>query len=182
MERPMITRKARSCRTSNGNQTIGTGIVYGGLKKIKPVTGAGCLRFKITATERMFRLGRFEPSQNGSVVRLFGSKRAGAHLVCNARLKRPPSNGEIRSIAAQRRVSLRRVAQPRTIMAAAEATILPIKSLQAVPRTPGGKRQIANVRRQQVLNSGRFSLVLICLLYTSPSPRDKRQSRMPSSA
>ena len=25
-------------------------------------------------------------------------------------------------------------------------------------------------------------LVLACLLYTSPSPRDKRQSRMPSSA
>ena len=24
--------------------------------------------------------------------------------------------------------------------------------------------------------------ILICLLYTSPSPRDKRQSRMPSSA
>ena len=24
--------------------------------------------------------------------------------------------------------------------------------------------------------------VLVCLLYTSPSPRDKRQSRMPSSA
>ena len=27
-----------------------------------------------------------------------------------------------------------------------------------------------------------FGLPLICLLYTSPSPRDKRQSRMPSSA
>ena len=26
------------------------------------------------------------------------------------------------------------------------------------------------------------SMSLICLLYTSPSPRDKRQSRMPSSA
>ena len=26
------------------------------------------------------------------------------------------------------------------------------------------------------------ALGLICLLYTSPSPRDKRQSRMPSSA
>ena len=26
------------------------------------------------------------------------------------------------------------------------------------------------------------ALVEICLLYTSPSPRDKRQSRMPSSA
>ena len=27
-----------------------------------------------------------------------------------------------------------------------------------------------------------LSLIIICLLYTSPSPRDKRQSRMPSSA
>ena len=27
-----------------------------------------------------------------------------------------------------------------------------------------------------------FSVVMGCLLYTSPSPRDKRQSRMPSSA
>ena len=26
------------------------------------------------------------------------------------------------------------------------------------------------------------TLLLVCLLYTSPSPRDKRQSRMPSSA
>ena len=26
------------------------------------------------------------------------------------------------------------------------------------------------------------ALVIACLLYTSPSPRDKRQSRMPSSA
>ena len=28
----------------------------------------------------------------------------------------------------------------------------------------------------------RFNHNYICLLYTSPSPRDKRQSRMPSSA
>ena len=27
-----------------------------------------------------------------------------------------------------------------------------------------------------------FQMIYICLLYTSPSPRDKRQSRMPSSA
>ena len=26
------------------------------------------------------------------------------------------------------------------------------------------------------------TLLMVCLLYTSPSPRDKRQSRMPSSA
>ena len=30
-------------------------------------------------------------------------------------------------------------------------------------------------------NKGK-KLVAVCLLYTSPSPRDKRQSRMPSSA
>ena len=30
--------------------------------------------------------------------------------------------------------------------------------------------------------AGYAALTLICLLYTSPSPRDKRQSRMPSSA
>ena len=29
---------------------------------------------------------------------------------------------------------------------------------------------------------GKNATVGICLLYTSPSPRDKRQSRMPSSA
>ena len=35
-------------------------------------------------------------------------------------------------------------------------------------------------RRQ--LGHGRGGRMKICLLYTSPSPRDKRQSRMPSSA
>ena len=30
--------------------------------------------------------------------------------------------------------------------------------------------------------SGKSTLAYTCLLYTSPSPRDKRQSRMPSSA
>ena len=43
----------------------------------------------------------------------------------------------------------------------------------------------------RILNRSRFVLdrtedrgagAIICLLYTSPSPRDKRQSRMPSSA
>ena len=30
--------------------------------------------------------------------------------------------------------------------------------------------------------AGKSTMLKICLLYTSPSPRDKRQSRMPSSA
>ena len=33
-----------------------------------------------------------------------------------------------------------------------------------------------------VHNGKKFIPVMVCLLYTSPSPRDKRQSRMPSSA
>ena len=36
----------------------------------------------------------------------------------------------------------------------------------------GGNAMVSEELKQQV----------ICLLYTSPSPRDKRQSRMPSSA
>ena len=40
---------------------------------------------------------------------------------------------------------------------------------------------IANLRTLQAEEGG-VNLVSICLLYTSPSPRDKRQSRMPSSA
>ena len=31
-------------------------------------------------------------------------------------------------------------------------------------------------------NLGLFSIACVCLLYTSPSPRDQRGSRMPSSA
>ena len=30
--------------------------------------------------------------------------------------------------------------------------------------------------------AGQGDIIVTCLLYTSPSPRDKRQSRMPSSA
>ena len=40
-----------------------------------------------------------------------------------------------------------------------------------VAKYPEGKQQ-----------SAVMALLYICLLYTSPSPRDKRQSRMPSSA
>ena len=33
-----------------------------------------------------------------------------------------------------------------------------------------------------IIQSSSATTVMVCLLYTSPSPRDKRQSRMPSSA
>ena len=40
-----------------------------------------------------------------------------------------------------------------------------------------------SIKNQRIINlMMSLSMVLVCLLYTSPSPRDKRQSRMPSSA
>ena len=40
----------------------------------------------------------------------------------------------------------------------------------------------ANKRLRIMKNSLHVTVIINCLLYTSPSPRDKRQSRMPSSA
>ena len=34
----------------------------------------------------------------------------------------------------------------------------------------------------EILDQKKVHIVLICLLYTSPSPRDRQKSRMPSSA
>ena len=44
------------------------------------------------------------------------------------------------------------------------------------------KQPVAIIAREQFSGVGQNSKTWICLLYTSPSPRDKRQSRMPSSA
>ena len=38
------------------------------------------------------------------------------------------------------------------------------------------------LRRQPGIMQTALTQAFVCLLYTSPSPRDKRQSRMPSSA
>ena len=47
-------------------------------------------------------------------------------------------------------------------------------------KTPAEKKKEAQEADNHVaITFGRFNP---CLLYTSPSPRDKRQSRMPSSA
>ena len=54
-----------------------------------------------------------------------------------------------------------------------------------VSQTSEALKKIDNLL--EIANSSRDDLVMVtilltCLLYTSPSPRDKRQSRMPSSA
>ena len=46
----------------------------------------------------------------------------------------------------------------------------------------GMKTESTAIKRLQDPKSKVSSHYYVCLLYTSPSPRDKRQSRMPSSA
>ena len=41
---------------------------------------------------------------------------------------------------------------------------------------------MAQAFQPSILFEGEYSFIFICLLYTSPSPRDQRGSRMPSSA
>ena len=50
---------------------------------------------------------------------------------------------------------------------------------EAVGRPSAEQAEIARLRRQLAASQQKLAT---CLLYTSPSPRDKRQSRMPSSA
>ena len=45
-----------------------------------------------------------------------------------------------------------------------------------------GLKQKKQIEVVQKFRDGEFKVLVACLLYTSPSPRDKRQSRMPSSA
>ena len=58
--------------------------------------------------------------------------------------------------------------------------------LDATPADPVTRQRLAGVQAQRAARSraffARHADDLACLLYTSPSPRDKRQSRMPSSA
>ena len=44
------------------------------------------------------------------------------------------------------------------------------------------REQVAHLKETHGLVPGLAVVLVGCLLYTSPSPRDKRQSRMPSSA
>ena len=48
--------------------------------------------------------------------------------------------------------------------------------------TPNTEQVASMVMNRQSAISLRNLLIQTCLLYTSPSPRDKRRSRMPSSA
>ena len=64
---------------------------------------------------------------------------------------------------------------------------LPASDRQILRMADEEKRALSPAEIQQICQSSKVNAQLIeqlqgCLLYTSPSPRDKRQSRMPSSA
>ena len=59
---------------------------------------------------------------------------------------------------------------------AALATLAPLSD-QDVAGT-----RVELVSKSQLSSGGKLSKALACLLYTSPSPRDRTRSRMPSSA
>ena len=54
--------------------------------------------------------------------------------------------------------------------------------LDAIYRKTRGVSDVVSVYTGGHVSHPTYEQVCSCLLYTSPSPRDKRQSRMPSSA
>ena len=67
-----------------------------------------------------------------------------------------------------------------------KATLPRIKILEILQRTSGTEDHFTaeEIYKELVLNNYDVGLATVysCLLYTSPSPRDQRGSRMPSSA
>ena len=80
----------------------------------------------------------------------------------------------------------------RTALSAARAANMPKDNIERVlKRAEGGEGEAYDEIRYEGFGPGGTALIVdamtdnrnrTCLLYTSPSPRDKRQSRMPSSA
>ena len=58
----------------------------------------------------------------------------------------------------------------------------PLLSLISLMDHTPGQRQFAKMEKFREYYMGKHGVTEACLLYTSPSPRDQRGSRMPSSA
>ena len=67
--------------------------------------------------------------------------------------------------------------------ALAGGTVLALPETRGSAGTPAGVAEAIRAGCGPVaIITAKKDMNLVCLLYTSPSPRDKRQSRMPSSA
>ena len=72
------------------------------------------------------------------------------------------------------------ITQPDTFIS--ESSSDQFKLSPIVKKVLESKNIVDNQEIQNLFKDTNISHDYICLLYTSPSPRDKRQSRMPSSA
>ena len=87
--------------------------------------------------------------------------------------------GDLRAIEADPGAAPVAVTDPESgLTGETEAVVTGILELGEEPRS----RQEIVGRVDRIVPDGADGIVNRCLLYTSPSPRDKRQSRMPSSA
>ena len=60
----------------------------------------------------------------------------------------------------------------------------PISLVMNVPSGKAGRKDVLKIEDRELTQEelDRLALIAPCLLYTSPSPRDRQKSRMPSSA
>ena len=81
---------------------------------------------------------------------------------------------------------LQRMLEVEYALAAAEARlgIIPKKAIKAIGDACLAERYDIAALGEAAVASGNIAIPLVkaCLLYTSPSPRDRQKSRMPSSA
>ena len=77
-------------------------------------------------------------------------------------------------------VGIEKSFRSKSILRGADLSVAAGESVALVGENGAGKSTFMNISAGVLKpDAGTIS---ICLLYTSPSPRDKRQSRMPSSA
>ena len=151
-----------------------------GARRCRLVKGDGDARRQSVA--RQLRLvQRRVARRRGVMAGINRSGRVGVGAV--RRAARPSSTGWRRR---RRRRERRRDARPDRALVRSEVGPRPrlVRIAAADTLNLGivqlGAGEIPVVRVESALP--RQARVLVCLLYTSPSPRDKRQSRMPSSA
>ena len=70
------------------------------------------------------------------------------------------------------------------IVSNAEGQVIPVGEVKTIQHLEGGIIEKILVKESEYVETGQPLVVLAatCLLYTSPSPRDRSLSRMPSSA
>ena len=103
------------------------------------------------------------------------------HLVVNSVVNRGFLNFEIFKFLVSDRVGTTNVHRHTNFMKLGQM-IATISHLTIFKMAAVRHLGLLNVFLEQLVSSGGLIHMYVCLLYTSPSPRDRQKSRMPSSA